>query len=507
MHRKKKIIVIGSGFGGLSAAIRLQAIGHEVTIFEKRDKWGGRAYQYKVNGFSFDGGPTVLTAPHLFDELFLMGGKKREDYFSMVPLDPFYRIFNEAGEGFNYWHNREQSVEEVARFSPSDVEGYKRFLEGTLDVFKQFYPYTEKTFPTLGSFAKILPYVFRTGTWRSMHGYAAQFVHDPFMRKVCSFHPLLVGGNPFDTPTIYGLIIQFEREWGIHYAIGGTASVVNSLGQLFLDLGGKIHFNTPVNEIMIKNKKAHGVKLLDGTVEEADEIVCNSDVPFTYKNMISPEHRPAWANAWLNSMTYSNSLVVIYFGTNRRYTDSKLAHHNLILDGDYRRQLSEIFDRKKLAKDLSLYLHMPTLTDPTLAPEGCESFYVLSLVPHLDAGINWNETGQAYTEKVLGYLEERYLPNLRQHIVAQHTIDPLHFRNVLNSEKGAAFSVKPTMMQSGYFRPGNKSKLFDHLYFVGAGTHPGAGVPAVLASGKIAAGMIDENTLVTRNSNDIRFIH
>lgn len=490
MERKKKIAVIGSGFGGLSAAIRLQALGHDVTIFEKRDNWGGRAYQYIINGFSFDGGPTVMTAPHLFDELFTMAGRKREDYFQMVPLDPFYRIFNESGESFNYWRNREKSVEEVLRFSPGDVQGYRRFLEGTLDVFKQFYPYTEKTFPTLGSFAKILPYVFRTGTWRSMHGYAAQFVKNEFMRKVCSFHPLLVGGNPFDTPTIYGLIIQFEREWGIHYAMGGTASVVNGLGKLFLDLGGQIHFNCEVSEIMIKNKSAVGVILSDGTKILADEVVCNSDVPFTYKHMIAPQHRPAWANAWLNTMAYSNSLVVIYFGTNRRYTDSKLSHHNLILDGQYRRQLSNIFGRKKLPEDLSLYLHMPTRTDPTIAPDGCESFYVLSLVPHLGGNINWDEISEAYTEKVLGYLEERYLPDLRKHIIAKHSINPIHFRDVLNSEKGAAFSVKPTMRQSGYFRPGNKSKIFDHLYFVGAGTHPGAGVPAVMASGKIAAEMI-----------------
>jgi phytoene desaturase len=492
MAHRKKIIVIGSGFGGLSAAIRLAARGHDVTIFEKRDQWGGRAYQYNVNGFAFDGGPTVITAPHLFDELYAEAGKKRRDYFDLVPLDPFYRIFNQQGEAFNYQRNTEATAAEVAKFSADDVEGYRRFVEGTIDVFKNFYPYTEKTFPTLGSFAKILPYVFRTGTWRSMYGYASQFVKDDFIRKVCSFHPLLVGGNPFDTPTIYGLIIQFEREWGIHYATGGTGSVVNGLGKLFLDIGGKIHFNTEAKEIVIKNKAATGVKLHDGTIVECDELVCNSDVPFTYKHLISRENRPAWVDLWINNMTFSNSLVVIYFGTNRRYTDSKLTHHNLILGGDnYRRHLGDIFNRMKLPDDMSLYLHMPTRTDDTIAPPGCESFYVLSLVPHLDAGIDWNTIGPEYTNSVLGFLEENYLPKLRSHIVAQHSIDPLHFRDTLNSYKGAAFSVKPNMMQSGYFRPANKSKVFDHLYFVGAGTHPGAGVPAVVASGKIAAGMID----------------
>ncbi len=492
MARRKKIIVIGSGFGGLSAAIRLAARGHQVTMLEKRDQWGGRAYQYEVNGFKFDGGPTVMTAPHLFDELFQLAGKRREDYFTLSPLDPFYRIFNTKGEGFNYWRDIDRSVEEVARFSPDDVEGYKRFVAGTLDVFRQFYPYTEKTFPTLGSFAKILPYVFRTGTWRSMYGYASQFVKDDFMRKVCSFHPLLVGGNPFDTPTIYGLIIQFEREWGIHYAQGGTGAVVNALGRLFLELSGQVHFNTEVSEIVIRNKAAVGVKLANGSFLEADEVVCNSDVPYTYKHMIAREHRPAWVDAWINSMSFSNSLVVIYFGTNRRYTDSKLAHHNLILGGEnYRKHLREIFGGRQLPGDLSLYLHMPTRTDATIAPEGCESFYVLSLVPHLDASINWEETGPAYTRHVLSYLEDNYLPGLQNHIVAQHSINPVHFGQTLNSYKGAAFSIKPTMMQSGYFRPSNKSKVFENLYFVGAGTHPGAGVPAVVASGKIAAGLID----------------
>ncbi|HSK13778.1 MAG TPA: phytoene desaturase family protein, partial [Phnomibacter sp.] len=478
------------GFGGLSAAIRLQARGHDVTILEKRDQWGGRAYQYEINGFKFDGGPTVLTAPHLFDELYAMAGKRREDYFQMVPLDPFYRIFDERGEGFNYWRDRERSVEEVARFSPADVAGYRRFLEGTLDVFQNFYPYTEKAFETFGSFAKILPYVFRTGTWRSMYPYAAQFVKDEFMRKVCSFHPLLVGGNPFDTPTIYGLIIQFEREWGIHYAKGGTGAVVNGLGRLFLDLGGHIHFNTEVKEIVIKDRSARGVRLPDGSLLEADEVVCNGDVPFTYKHLIARQHRPRWVDAWLSSMTYSNSLVVTYFGTNRRYNTGKLAHHNLILPGDHRRQMRQIFGNRSLPPNPSLYLHMPSLTDATIAPEGCESFYVLSLVPHLDAEISWGEAGPAYSSYVLRYLEDHFLPGLQSHIVAQHSIDPLHFRHTLNSEKGAAFSVKPTMMQSGYFRPANKSKVFDHLFFVGAGVHPGAGVPAVMASGKIAAEMI-----------------
>jgi phytoene desaturase len=497
MIKRKKIVVIGSGFGGLSAAIRLAAAGHEVTIFEKLDRWGGRAYQHEINGFKFDGGPTVITAPYQYDELFELAGKKREDYFQLVPLDPFYRIFDSNGRPFDYWRNTEKAVEEIARFSPADVEGYRSFLQGTTDIFQKFHPFTERSFNNFGSFASIFPYVLRNGTWRSMYDYAAQFVKDDFIRKVCSFHPLLVGGNPFDTPSIYGLIIQFEREWGVHYGMGGTGAIVNGLGRLFLDCGGKIQFNTEIREIIIKNKKACGVRLMDGSSFAADEVVCNSDVAFAYNNLIPSEDRPAAMKLWLNNMEYSNSLVVIYFGTSRSYAESPLQHHNLILGDPYRALMRDIFDRKKIGKQSGLYLHMPSRTDPTIAPDGCGSFYVLSLVPNLDGAIDWNNLMPSYTDKVLGFLEENYLPDLRRNIVAKHAINPLDFKHRLNSHKGAAFSIKPSMLQSGYFRPQVKSAYFDQLYFVGAGVHPGAGVPAVMASGKIAASTIDPYATLT----------
>jgi phytoene desaturase len=490
----KKIAVIGSGFGGLSAAIRLAAKGHKVTIYEKRDQPGGRAYQYNVNGFKFDGGPTVITAPHMFDELFHLAGKRREDYMKLVPLDPFYRIFDGNHDHFDYYREKEKAEAEIARFSPGDVEGYRQFIKGTTDIFNWFHPFTEKSFPTFSSFAKIFPHVITSGTWRSMYGYAAQFVKDDFIRKVCSFHPLLVGGNPFDTPSIYGLIIQFEKEWGIHYAMGGTGAIINALAQLFKDLGGNIALNTEIKEIIIKNKKACGVRLMDGSAEWADEVVCNGDIAFTYNNLIPKQEVPTTMNLWLKNLQYSNSLVVIYFGTKKRYLDSKLSHHNLILGKEYKELMRDIFSRKKIGKELGLYLHMPSRTDNTIAPAGCESFYVLSLVPNLDSRIQWENVLPEYTDKILGFLEDNYLPDLKSNIIAQHSIDPIHFRDTLNSYKGAAFSIKPSMMQSGYFRPQVKSKFFNNLYFVGAGVHPGAGVPAVMASGKIAANEVDPVT-------------
>jgi phytoene desaturase len=501
MANRKKIVVIGSGFGGLSAAIRLAAGGHDVTIFEKLDKWGGRAYQHEINGFKFDGGPTVITAPHQYDELFALAGKSRDDYFKLVPLDPFYRIFNDKQEHFDYWRSSERAEAEVAKFCPAEVVGYKKFLQGASDIFNWFHPFTEKSFHHFSSFAKIFPHVLSSGTWRSMHGYAAQFVKDDFIRQVCSFHPLLVGGNPFDTPSIYGLIIQFEKEWGVHYGMGGTGAIVNGLGQLFLDCGGKISFNTEVREIIIKNKTACGVRLMDGSSIAADEVICNGDVGHAMKKLIAVQDQPLSLRAWMNSMEYSNSLVVMYFGTKVDYEDSPLRHHNLILGNPYKELMKDIFKRKILGDRLGLYIHMPSRTDKTIAPPGCGSFYVLSLVPNLSASIDWENKLGEYKQKVLGFLERYYLPGLQSNIIAEHCMNPVDFKDRLNSHLGAAFSIKPSMMQSGYFRPQVKSGFFESLYFVGAGVHPGAGVPAVMASGKIAATTIDPDHLHQNKSS------
>ena len=496
MKKPKKIAVIGSGFGGLSAAIRLAAKGNDVTIYEKLDHWGGRAYQYTIEGFKFDGGPTVITAPHQYEELFQLAGKKKEDYMTLVPLDPFYRIFNEKNEHFDYWRDQHKTEKEIEKFSPGDVDGYRKFIKGIAAIFTWFHPFTERSFHSFASFATIFPHVIKTGTWRSMYGFAAKFVKNGFIRRVCSFHPLLIGGNPFDTPSIYGLIIQFEKEWGVHYGIGGTGAIVNGLGKLFLDCGGKIQFNTEVKEIIIKDKKACGVQLSNGTEINSDEVICNGDVAFAINNLIAPNNLPFQLKTWMNSMEYSNSLVVIYFGTKIAYEDSALQHHNLILSDKYKELMEDIFSKKELGKEMGLYLHMPSRTDKTISPEACGSFYVLSLVPNLKGKTNWEKTLPSYVEKVMMFLEDNYLPNLRSNIIAQHVVSPIDFQKRLNSHLGAAFSVKPSMMQSGFFRPQVKSGFFDNLYFVGAGVHPGAGVPAVMASGKIAANTIDGQEVI-----------
>jgi phytoene desaturase len=486
----KKVIVIGSGFGGLSSAIRLAAKGHQVTIFEKRDQLGGRGYQYHINGFAFDGGPTVITAPYMFDELFAAAGKQRSDYFELVPLDPFYRIFDADGRYFDYRREMNDMLAEIDKWNPPDKEGYRKFVQKTEAIFERFYPYTDQPFLKLTDMLKIMPDVIRLQAFQSMYGYVSRYVKDAFLRRVFSFHPLLIGGSPLDTPSIYGLIVQFEKEWGVHYARGGTGAIVAGLGRLFKELGGKVHFNSEVAEIIIRDGRAAGVKLADGNEVEADVIISNGDVAFTYRYLIPEQYRRKYTDRRIDNMRYSNSLFVIYFGTKRRYTDSKLAHHNIITNGRYRGLLKDVFSGSKLPDELALYLHMPSITDPTIAPEGCESFYVLSLVPNLDADADWREIGQRYRDKIMQFLEDNYLPDLQANIIAEHRIDPLHFRDTLNSYKGAAFSVKPSLLQSAWLRPHNRSEEFDNLYFVGAGTHPGAGVPAVLSSGKIAAELI-----------------
>ncbi len=490
----KKIIVIGTGFGGLGAAARLAAKGYQVEMFEKRDKPGGRAYVYEKNGFKFDGGPTVITAPFMFDDIYEAAGKKREDYIKFVPCQPFYRIFNNEGRYFDYNSDQEFTLSQIEQWNESDKQGYLDFLSTTKAIFqKGFVELADAPFLKFTDMLKVAPDLIKLQSYRSVYNYVSKFIKDDFLRRCFSFHPLLVGGNPFDTTSIYAMIHYLEREWGVHYAMGGTGAIVKGLCDLIEDLGGKIHLNTEVDEILVEGRKVSGIRLKDGSIHKADHVISNADVPFTYRYLINEKYRKKYTNRILDRMHYSMSLFVIYFGTNRRYTDSNLKHHNIILGERYKGLLKDIFHNKKVADDFSLYLHMPTITDPSIAPEGCESFYVLSPVPHLDSGTDWTTAAKPYRDLIMQFLEDNYLPDLQKHIVAEHYIDPLHFRDDLNSFKGSAFSVEPLLTQSAWFRPHNRSEEFSNLYFVGAGTHPGAGLPGVLSSSKIAEDLITGN--------------
>ncbi len=491
-----RIIVIGSGFGGLGAAVRLAARGHDVELFEKRDKLGGRAYAYEIDGFRFDGGPTVITVPYMFDDIWRAAGRRRADYFELLPVNPYYRIFNDQQQAFEYNGDEAFILDQISRFNPADRDGYLRFMATTRDIFeKGFVQLADKPFLHFNDMLKVAPDLIRLQSYLSVYSYVSQYIQDDFLRRCFSFHPLLIGGNPFDAPSIYAMIHYIEREWGIHYAKGGTGAVIEAMGRLFEELGGRIHLNAEIGEITVDpNDHRHvtGVRLADGSVVTADHVVSNADVAFTYRNMIAAEYRKKYTDRKIDRLKYSMSLFVIYFGTKRLYRDQGLAHHNIILGERYKGLLSDIFGAKGLANDFSLYLHMPTLTDPTMAPPGHESFYVLSPVPHLGADIDWKTQARPYRDRIMQFLEDHYLPDLQANIVAEHTIDPLHFKHTLNSHLGAGFSVQPVLTQSAWFRPHNRSEDFDNLYFVGAGTHPGAGLPGVLSSSIIAENLIAE---------------
>lgn len=486
-----RISVIGSGFGGLSAAIRLAARGHTVDVFEQRDKLGGRAYVYNINGFTFDGGPTVITAPFLFDDLWAAAGRRREDYVTFVPCDPFYRIFNAEGRSFDYNGDETFILDQIVRWNPADQAGYQRFLATTRGIFqKGFVELADKPFLHWTDMVKVAPDLIRMQSYKSVYRYVSQYIKDDFLRQVFSFHPLLIGGNPFDAPSIYAMIHYLEREWGIHYALGGTGTIVEGMGRLLRELGGRIHLSSPVAEILAEKRRVRGVRLATGEVIAADIVVSNADVAFTYRNLIPAAYRYHNTDRRFERMKYGMSLFVLYFGTKRRYTETPLAHHNVLLGRRYRGLLDDIFERKALVDDFSLYLHMPSLTDPSVAPEGCEAFYVLSPVPHLGGGADWEAAARPYRDAIVRFLEDRYLPDLSRNIIAEHFIDPRHFEHELSSYRGAAFSFQPTLMQSAWFRPHNRSEDFDNLYFVGAGTHPGAGLPGVLSSAIIAENLI-----------------
>jgi phytoene desaturase len=490
-----RIVVIGSGFGGLSAAIRLQAQGHEVVIVEKLDRPGGRAYVFKRDGFTFDAGPTILTAPAMIDELFALAGRNTSDAVELVPLDPYYNVRFEDGSVFRYTGDNARLRGEVRRFNESDVDGYDRFSVAAQRVFEIAFPLVDKPFTTVTDMMRVLPDLLRLRADRSVADLARRYFHDERLRQVFSFHPLLIGGNPFQSSAIYALIHILEKRWGVWFAMGGTGALVDALAKLFVDLGGELRLETEASGIDVDpiSRRARGVNLVGGERLAADAVVSNADVAFTYRRLVPAAVRRTYTDRRIDRLRYSMSLFVIYFGTDRRYED--IAHHEILMGARYKGLLDDIFRRKTLASDFSLYLHRPTATDPSLAPPGCDSWYVLSPVPHLGSGTNWEEASGAYRDAIVRYLEERYLPGLSRHIVAEHRIDPRYFQDTLNSHLGSAFSVEPTLTQSAWFRPHNRSEDVPNLYLVGAGTHPGAGVPGVLSSGKIVADMIGVPTV------------
>ena len=477
-------IVIGSGFGGLAAAVRLGARGYRVTVLEKLDAPGGRAYVYRQDGFTFDAGPTVITAPFLFEELWALCGKRLADDVELRPVSPFYRIRFDDGTVFDYSGDADAMRAEVARLSPGDVAGYERFLKASEAIYKVgFEQLGDVPFSAWTDMARALPQLLKLEGYRTVYSLACKHVRDARLRVVLTFQSLLVGGNPFTTTSVYCLIAFLERRWGVHFAMGGTGSLVKGLVGLIEGQGGRVLCNQSVAQITAQDGAATGVRLTSGETLRADVVVSNADSATTYRTLVAPEHRKRWTDRRIERARYSMSLFVWYFGTRRQYPE--VAHHTISLGPRYRELLTDIFDRKLLAEDFSLYLHRPTATDPSLAPPGCDAFYVLSPVPHLQSGTDWRERAEPYRLAIQQKLQATLLPDLANQIVTSHMLTPQDFQDRLSSFRGAAFGMEPVLTQSAWFRPHNRSEELDRLYLVGAGTHPGAGLPGVLSSARI----------------------
>ena len=485
----RRAVVIGGGFGGLALAVRLQSAGMATTLVEGRDKLGGRAYVYEQDGFTFDAGPTVITDPSALEELFALSGRRMGDYVTLLPVEPFYRLLWENGRQFDYVNDQAALDREITAFSPADVEGYRRFLAFSQAAFEEGYlRLGHVPFLDFKSMLAAAPKLAQMQAWRSVYDTVAGFIKDEHLRQAFSFHTLLVGGSPFAVSSIYALIHALERKWGVWFPKGGTGALVAGLGRLFTDLGGQVRLSSPVDQILTEGMRATGVRLQSGEVLDADLVASNADVVHTYGTLLRSHARGRTEATSLKGKRFSMSLFVTYFGAKKTWEG--LQHHTILFGESYRELVGDICGAKPLRADFSLYLHAPTVTDPSLAPEGCTGFYVLSPVPNLKQDIDWSTEAEPYADRVLEALERRLLPGLRENIVTRRTFTPFEFRGELNAHLGSAFSLEPILTQSAYFRTHNRDDMIRNLYFVGAGTHPGAGVPGVVGSAKATAGVI-----------------
>jgi phytoene desaturase len=495
-----KVVVIGSGFGGLAVALRLLAKGHSVKILEAREKVGGRAYQLKENGFTFDMGPSLVTAPPLFDEIFAMFGRKKEEYFSLAALDPFYRIYFEKQKGefvaMDYTGDPEKMVNEISKFEEGAQEKYEKYFESTRPIFEASYKrYGGKAFLRFGEFVKIFPEMLRLNALKVMSAYVKGYFKSEYVQRALSFHPLYIGTNPNFAPAALGFIPWLEREQGVWFAKGGMYEIVKAFAKLFVENGGEIFCNAEVTKIVTENNPNNKKITVKGVVTkereyEADVLVSNADVLRTYE--LVDDKRLENKKNKLRKKAYSMSLFMLYFGLSKQYHE-KLAHHTLILGKEYEKLLGEIFEKKVAPTSLSMYLHIPTITDAEMAPPGCESMYILVPVPNSSGTFKWSDEKETHLRNwVVDYLENEFgLEGFREAIVYEKHMTPVNFERDLQSTYGAAFATQLVLRQSVYFREHNRSQEIENLFFVGAGTHPGPGVPGVLLSAKATAELIE----------------
>jgi phytoene desaturase len=491
-------LVIGSGFGGLAAAVRMCAKGWRVQVLEKLNEPGGRARVIHVDGHTFDTGPTIVTAPLLLEELWSLAGRQMADDVALRLLDPFYQIRFDDGDHFDYSGDPERMRAEVLRIDPTAGPGYAAFLaEADLCLDLCFDTLSCQSFDSMGDLFKAVPAIVRMKGWRSLHAMVATHLKHPKLRQALSLQSLLIGGNPFSVTCVYSLINALERRFGVHWAMGGTGVLVNGLVNVIEGMGGSLRTGAEVRRIDVTNGRACGVTLATGEVIPADIVVCNADAAWTYKNLIDVKHRKVWTNTKVEKGKYSMSLFVWYFGTNKRFDD--VPHHLMLLGPRYEALLKDIFKNHHLSDDFSLYLHRPTATDPAMAPQGCDTFYVLAPVPNLQSGTDWASHAEPYRAAVATALEETVLPNLSEHLTVSFMITPQDFQDKLLSYQGAAFALEPLMMQSAWFRPHNRSEDIQNLFMVGASTHPGAGIPGVLMSAKALETVLPEAATFKRS--------
>ncbi|HYF58735.1 MAG TPA: phytoene desaturase [Burkholderiaceae bacterium] len=486
--RAPRAAVIGAGFGGLALALRLQSAGIAVTLIEKRDRPGGRAYVYEDAGFTFDAGPTVITDPASLAELFELAGTRIEEHVELMPVAPFYRLMWSDGSVFDYANDQDALDAQIGARNPRDVQGYRRFLAYSRAVYDAGYKRLGAVpFLSFRDMVRAAPDLARLESWKSVYGIVSRFIEDERLREAFSFHALLVGGNPFRTSAIYALIHALEREGGVWFPRGGTGALVEALVKVFRQRGGVVKLGAEVERIEIEGDRARAVSTVDGWRGEFDMVASNADVVHTYAKLMGDSPRGRAEGRRLGGARHSMSLFVVYFGLKRLHP--QLRHHTVLFGPRYEGLIGDVFGgASTLPDDFSLYLHAPTVTDPSLAPPGCTGCYVLSPVPHLGhAPIDWEVEGPRYRDRILEHLERTLIPGLREDLVTSRWFGPTHFRDELNAHHGSAFSIEPILTQSAWFRPHNRDDRIGNLYLVGAGTHPGAGIPGVVGSAKATA--------------------
>ena len=489
----KTAAVIGAGFGGLALAIRLQSADVRTTLVEARDKPGGRAYVWERDGFTFDAGPTVITDPACLTQLWALSGHDMAEDVTLVPVSPFYRLNWPDGTNFDYSNDDPALMREIAKLRPEDIAGYRRFLDYAGGVYHEGY---EKlghvAFLDFASMIRAAPALAKYQAWRSVYSIVSSFVKSEKLREALSFHTLLVGGNPMATSAIYALIHKLEKDGGVWFAKGGTGALVRAMVRQFERLGGTMRLADPVAEIETLGDRATGLRTASGWRGDFDAVATNADIMHSYRDLLGTTHRGRRVAASLARKKFSPSLFLVHFGLRGRFPD--IAHHMILFGPRYRGLLSDIYDHGVLAQDFSLYLHHPTATDPAMAPDGCSTFYVLAPVPHLGKlPIDWSEVGPIYANRILDHIEARLIPGLRERLVTSFHYTPADFGHDLNAHLGSAFSLEPVLTQSAWFRTHNRDDVIPNLYFVGAGTHPGAGIPGVVGSARATAALMLED--------------